>query len=68
MEKRRTMTRLPDTNAGSDFERVKAAMQMVWKHKKFGYSLYDSDFDLLAETAVKTMWLIEEENERKNKA
>jgi hypothetical protein len=49
----------------SDFERVKKAMQMVAQHKMKTVTLSEVDFDMLAESAVKMMWLIEEENERK---
>ncbi len=49
----------------SDFERVKKAMQMAWKHKVTNtpvMALSDDIWDLLAEAAVKMMWLIEHEN------
>lgn len=45
----------------SDVKRVKKAMQMVARHKLPTCLLMDADFDVFAETAVKTMWLIEEE-------
>lgn len=50
-----------------DIERVRDAMQMVWKHKA-GMpieALHDCTWNDLAEAATKMMWLIEEENRTK---
>lgn len=43
----------------SDFEVVKAAMQMVAKHKFPSRELREEDFNILAEAAVKAMYLAE---------
>jgi hypothetical protein len=50
----------------SDFDRALSAMKMVVKHKMPNLGINDEDIELLAETAVKTMYLIDAENERKN--
>ncbi len=50
----------------SDMERVELAMRKVWQHKVKKETLTNSEWLLLAEAATKMMWLIEEENERKN--
>lgn len=49
----------------SDFEAVKSAMKMVAKHKLPSRELREEDFDILAETAVKTMYLAEAETMKK---
>ncbi len=51
-----------------DFERVKNAMKMVWKHKMQtnGIEPSEQSWDILAEAAVKTMWLIEAELQSPN--
>lgn len=49
----------------TDYERVLLAMKMVNKHK-LDPELQVWQLEILAETAVKTMYLIDAENERKN--
>lgn len=56
-----------DTGVLPDWMRVRNAMKMVLKHKGNAHQVSSETLDMLAETATKTMWLIEEENERKNK-
>ena len=51
----------------TDYERVRNAMRIVFSHKVGDVECMASEvWDLLAETAVKTMYLIDAENERKN--
>lgn len=48
----------------SDFERVKNAMHLVLKHKGNSHQISEKTLELMAETAVKTMWLIQNESNR----
>lgn len=50
----------------SEFEIVKRTLKMVWKHK-LGRNIGElsrHDWDVMAEAAVKSLWLIEHENNK----